>query len=60
MPVKELSVPVTEVGTKKKLKTKSSHLSLILFVLPAFIFYISFFSYRPLEQGYIALKIGMD
>ncbi|MGM0876299.1 MAG: carbohydrate ABC transporter permease [Bacillota bacterium] len=42
MLVKELSVPIKEVGTKKKLKTKSSHLSLILFVLPAFIFYIIF------------------
>ncbi|WP_078434824.1 carbohydrate ABC transporter permease [Metabacillus halosaccharovorans] len=41
--VTELKSPVKEVAsTKKKAKKENSHLRLILFVLPAFIFYILF------------------
>jgi raffinose/stachyose/melibiose transport system permease protein len=52
MPVQELNVPIKEVATKKKkLKTKSGHLSLILFVLPAFIFYLVFLFIPTIGAG---------
>jgi raffinose/stachyose/melibiose transport system permease protein len=52
MPVQELNIPIKEVTTKKKkLKTKSGHLSLILFVLPAFIFYLVFLLIPTIGAG---------
>lgn len=51
MAVKEINVPVKELTTTKKLKTKSSHLSLILFVLPAFIFYLVFLFIPTIGAG---------
>jgi raffinose/stachyose/melibiose transport system permease protein len=52
MQVQELNVPIKEVTTKKKkLKTKSGHLSLILFVLPAFIFYLVFLLIPTIGAG---------
>lgn len=51
MPVTELNVPINKTATKKKLKTKSSHVSLILFVLPAFIFYLVFLFIPTIGAG---------
>jgi raffinose/stachyose/melibiose transport system permease protein len=50
--VTELKNPATAVTTKKrKLKTKSGHLSLLLFVLPAFIFYLVFLFIPTIGAG---------
>ncbi|MGN7940812.1 MULTISPECIES: carbohydrate ABC transporter permease [Bacillaceae] len=42
MPVTELKTPVKEAVSTKKTLFKRKHLSLILFVLPAFVFYLIF------------------
>lgn len=51
MPVTELKSPVKLVAAEKKVKKKSGHLSLILFVLPAFIFYILFLFIPTIGAG---------
>jgi raffinose/stachyose/melibiose transport system permease protein len=51
VPVTELNSPVKLVATEKKVKKKSGHLSLILFVLPAFIFYILFLFIPTIGAG---------
>jgi raffinose/stachyose/melibiose transport system permease protein len=51
VPVTELKSPVKLVAAEKKVKKKSGHLSLILFVLPAFIFYILFLFIPTIGAG---------
>lgn len=52
MSVIEINVPIKGEKTKtKKLKTKSSHWSLILFVLPAFVFYLFFLLIPTIGAG---------
>jgi raffinose/stachyose/melibiose transport system permease protein len=51
VPVTELKSPVKLVAAEKKVKKKSGHLSLILFVLPAFIFYLLFLFIPTIGAG---------